>query len=505
MTIGRPTRAQLEAVAQDLNFEFEADDLDFFAAMLQPSFAAYDILDGLADYGPAVRYPRTPGYRPAAEENPHNAWFVKSEVRGASEGKLFGRTVALKDNICLAGVAMMNGSSTLEGYVPDVDATVVTRILDAGGIITGKANCEHFCLSAGSHTNPTGPTHNPHRWGYTTGGSSSGSAALVAAGDADMALGGDQGGSIRVPAAHCGIYGLKPTVGLVPYTGIMPIEATLDHVGPMTRNVADNALLLEVIAGPDGLDPRQGINGAPSDYGSVLGLGASGLRIGIVREGFGHTDSEADVDAKVRAAASQFAELGATVEEVSVPMHPLGAVLWLAIASEGSVGAMMNGNVFGTGWRGHYVTSLRTAHAAWRTQTGELSDTLKLVMMLGQYFSKHHHGRFYAKAQNISRLLRTVYNDALSRRDLLLMPTSPTKAGLIPELDAPRQHRMQVAAGSLANTSAFNVTGHPAMSVPCGIIDGLPVGMMLIARHHDEATIYRAAAAFEANVTWSQC
>ncbi len=500
MTIGRPTRAQLEAVAQDLNFEFEAGDLDFFAAMLQPSFAAYDILDGLPDYGPAVRYPRTPGYRPTAEENPHNAWFVKSEVRGASEGKLLGRTVALKDNICLAGVAMMNGSSTLRGYVPEVDATVVTRILDAGGLITGKANCEHFCLSAGSHTNPTGPTHNPHRRGYTTGGSSSGSAALVAAGDVDMALGGDQGGSIRVPASHCGIYGLKPTVGLVPYTGIMPIEATLDHVGPMTCNVADNALLLEVIAGPDGLDPRQGFNGAPGDYRSALGLGASGLRIGIVREGFGHTDSEADVDAKVSAAAIRFAELGATVEEVSVPMHPLGAVLWLAIASEGSVGALMNGNVFGTGWRGHYVTDLRTAHAAWRTRTGELSDTLKLVMMLGQYFSKHHLGRFYAKAQNISRLLRTAYDDALSRHDLLLMPTSPTKPGPIPDLDAPRQHRMQVAAGSLANTSAFNVTGHPAMSVPCGKVDGLPVGMMLIAGHHDEATIYRAAAAFEANV-----
>ncbi len=505
MTIGRPTRAQLEAVAQELHFQFNTDDLEFFAAMLQPSFAAYDILDDVADYVPAIRYPRTPGYRPSAAENPHNAWFVKSEVRGASEGKLLGRTIALKDNICLAGVLMTNGSSTLEGYVPDVDATVVTRILDAGGVITGKANCEHFCLSAGSHTNPTGPTHNPHRRGYTTGGSSSGSAALVAAGDADMALGGDQGGSIRVPASHCGIYGLKPTAGLVPYTGIMSIEATLDHVGPMTRNVADNALLLEVIAGPDGLDPRQcGIMPSLS-YRSALGLGASGLRIGVVREGFGHTDSEADVDAKVRAAADRFAGLGATVEDVSVPMHALGAVLWLAIASEGSVGAMMNGNVFGTGWRGQYVTSLRAAHANWRSRTGELSDTLKLVMMLGQYFSKHHHGRFYAKAQNVSRLLRTVYDDALSRHDLLLMPTSPAKAGRIPGQDASRQHSMKMAAGTMANTSAFNVTGHPAMSIPCGMANGLPVGMMLIGRHHDEAIIFRAATAFEVSAECSQC
>ena len=152
---------------------------------------------------------------------------------------------------------MMNGTSTLEGYVPDVDATIVTRILDAGGFILGKAVCESLCFSGGSHTSDTGPVRNPHNTDYTTGGSSSGSAALVAAGEVDLAIGGDQGGSIRIPASWCGIYGLKPTYGLVPYTGIFPIELTLDHTGPMARSVADVALLLEAIAGPDGLDPRQ--------------------------------------------------------------------------------------------------------------------------------------------------------------------------------------------------------------------------------------------------------
>ena len=161
----------------------------------------------------------------------------------------------MKDNICLAGVPMMNGASTLEGYVPDVDATVVQRILDAGGTIVGKSVCEYFCFSGGSHTSSSGPVHNPHRQGYSAGGSSSGSAALVAAGEVPMALGGDQGGSIRMPASFCGIYGMKPTHGLVPYTGIMPIELTIDHTGPMTATVEDNALLLEVLAGPDGLDP----------------------------------------------------------------------------------------------------------------------------------------------------------------------------------------------------------------------------------------------------------
>src|SRR6202012_5737058 len=196
-----------------------------------------------------------------------------------------------KDNVCLAGVPMMNGASTLEGYTPDVDATIVTRILDAGGTILGKAHCEFFCLSGGSHTGALGPVHNPHKQGYSAGGSSSGSGALVAAGEVDMAIGGDQGGSIRIPSSFSGIYGMKGTHGLVPYTGVMPIEVTIDHTGPMTRNVRDNALLLEVLAGADGLDPRQGTPKV-SNYTEALGGGAKGLRIGVVKEGFGHPSSE---------------------------------------------------------------------------------------------------------------------------------------------------------------------------------------------------------------------
>src|SRR5262249_54354172 len=150
---------------------------------------------------------------------------------------------------------MTNGASTLEGYIPDTDASIVTRILDAGGTIIGKTNCEFFCFSSGSHTCAAGPVHNPHKMGHSAGGSSSGSAVVLATGEADMAIGADQGGSIRIPSALSGIYGMKATFGLVPYTGVMPVEFTLDHTGPMTRNVRDNALLLEVIAGPDGLDP----------------------------------------------------------------------------------------------------------------------------------------------------------------------------------------------------------------------------------------------------------
>ena len=491
-----PTPDELKAVGRHLGMSLSDADIAFFLETMSGSVAAYHAIEAMADPMPAVKYARTPGYRPEGAENKYNAWYYKSEVHGAPGGKLKGKRIALKDNICLAGVPMMNGASTLEGYVPDVDATIVTRMLDAGGTIVGKAHCEYFCFSGGSHTCAAGPVHNPRKPGYSAGGSSSGSAALVAAGEVDMAIGGDQGGSIRIPASYCGIYGMKPTHGLVPYTGIMPIELTLDHAGPMTATVADNALLLEVLAGADGLDPRQY---APrtAPYTEALGRGVDGLRIGLVKEGFGHHNSEKDVDASVRSAAAVFGKLGAKVGEVSVPMHAMGPAIWSPIALEGATELMMKGNGFGTNWRGLYVTSLIDAHSAWRHRADELSDTLKLSMLLGHYFVKHHRGHFYAKAQNLSRKLRDAYDAALADCDVLVMPTLPLKATPLPPADAPREVSIQRAFEMISNTAPFDATGHPAMSVPCGQSDGLPIGLMLIGKHWEESTIYRAAHAFE--------
>ncbi|OLE44689.1 MAG: amidase [Candidatus Rokubacteria bacterium 13_1_20CM_2_68_19] len=501
MPVTRPTVAQVRALADDLGFTLSDADAQSFLGLMAGSFAAYDAVAAMPDHVPAVRYPRTPGYRPEGAENRYNAWYVKTTVKGTQTGKLAGKTIVLKDNVCLAGVPMMNGASTLEGYVPDVDATIVTRMLDAGGTIVGKAHCEYFCFSGGSHTCAAGPVHNPRKPGYSAGGSSSGSAALVAAGEVDMAIGGDQGGSIRIPASYCGIYGMKPTHGLVPYTGIMPIELTLDHAGPMTATVADNALLLEVLAGADGLDPRQY---APrtAPYTEALGRGVDGLRIGLVKEGFGHHNSEKDVDARVRSAAAVFGKLGAKVGEVSVPMHAMGPAIWSPIALEGATELMMKGNGFGTNWRGLYVTSLIDAHSAWRHRADELSDTLKLSMLLGHYFVKHHRGHFYAKAQNLSRKLRDAYDAALADFDVLVMPTLPLKATPLPPADAPREVSIQRAFEMISNTAPFDATGHPAMSVPCGQSDGLPIGLMLIGKHWEESTIYRAAHAFEQAGDW---
>lgn len=501
MSIRRPTLEQMRSLVGGLHMSMGDREIMDYMSLMEATFEAYDVVAGMPDNLPQVKYPRTPGYRPPASENPMNAWYVKSEVRGAHTGPLAGRKVVLKDNVCLAGVPMMNGASTLEGYTPDVDATVVTRILDAGGTIVGKAHCEYFCLSGGSHTNATGPVHNPWKMGYIAGGSSSGSGALVGAGEVDMAIGGDQGGSIRMPASFCGAYGMKPTHGLVPYTGVMPIEPTIDHAGPITQNVRDNALLLEVIAGEDGLDPRQY---APSidRYTEALRQGVSGMRIGIVREGFGRAESESDVDEKVRVAARRFRDLGATVEDISVPMHMQGQAIWTPIALEGLTDIMMHGNGFATGWKGLYVTSLLDYHSNWRARADELSKSLKISMFVGEYMLKHHRGHYYAKAQNLSRRLRAAYDAALGQYDLLLMPTMPMKAQPLPPSDAPLALYIQRAFEMIGNTCPFDTTGHPAMTIPCGLSEGLPIGMMLIGRHYRESTIYRAAAAFERIGDW---
>jgi amidase len=502
MPVKTPTLEELGRVASRFGLSVTQDDLRSYQGLMGGMLASYNRLDQLPEPTLAVKYPRDAGYRPAPAENPLGAWYWRTHITGASSGPLAGKTLAIKDNVCVAGVPMMNGSSVLEGYVPRSDATIVTRILDAGGTILGKAVCESLCFSGGSHTSDTGPVRNPHDPTRSTGGSSSGSAALVAAGAVDMAIGGDQGGSIRIPSCWCGIYGLKPTYGLVPYTGIFPIELTLDHTGPMARTVADVALLLEVIAGPDGLDPRQRADQQGEAYTQALTGHARELRLGIVEEGFGWPGtSEADVDAAVREAAHAFERLGATVTSISLPLHRNGVDIWTAIGIEGATMLMVQGNSMGTNWKGHYTTDLLDVYARGRlTRADDLSETVKLVMLLGQYMQEHYHGRYYAKGQNLARLLTQAYDAALQECDVLVMPTLPMKATVLPAPGASREETVARAFEMTVNTMPTDVTGHPALNVPCAVSGGLPVGMMLIGRQGEEATLLRAAHAFEQQV-----
>jgi urea ABC transporter ATP-binding protein UrtE len=500
MTIKRPTLSQMRDMANRFGMNLSDEDLEEYREIIEPYMQAYDRLDAMPDYLPEVRYPRSPGHFPNPTENPLNAWYVKTEVRGAPDGKLRGKRIAIKDTICLAGVPMMNGSSIMEGYTPEIDATIVTRMLDAGAVITGKAHCENFCLSGGSHTNAKGPIHNPWKRGYMAGGSSGGSAALVAAGEVDMAIAGDQGGSIRIPSSNCGVYGMKPTHGLVPYTGAMPIEQTIDHLGPVTNTVADNALLLEVLAGEDGLDPRQ-YKPTVYSYTEALGRGAHGMRIGVLTEGFGHENSEADVDGKVRQAADRFRELGARVEEISIPEHYTAMDAWTAITLEGLQDGMMWGNSTGTNYRGLFLPSMTDHMSQWQGRADELSHSLKACMFVGEHFQRQYRGRFYGKGQNIMRLCNERYLAALKQYDLLLMPTLPIKPQPHPPADCSLSLYVQRAFEMVPNTAPFN-GGLPAMSIPCGLSDGLPIGMMLVGPHYGEMKIYQAADAFEQSGDW---
>ena len=497
MPIDTPSEGQISEIAAGLGIDLSAQDAASFAALVARVLPTYERLDELDEPTLPIKYPRGPGHRPAADENPNNAWYWKTTIEGAPEGPLAGRRIAVKDNISVAGVPMMNGSRILEGHVPELDAMVVTRMLDAGGSIVGKAACEDMCFSGASHTCKSGPVTNPHRPTHSAGGSSSGCGALLATGEVDMAIGGDQGGSIRIPSSWCGVVGLKPTYGLVPYTGAFPIEMTLDHVGPMARTVRDVAALLAVVAGADGFDPRQA-GAVAGDYLSELDDGAVGLRIGVVREGFGRPESEAVTDEAVRAAVSRFGELGASFSEVSIPMHLDGTDIWAGIQIEGAAQQLIGGNGLGTNWSGHYATGLQEAYVSGlRSRPEDLCDTVKVGLLLGDYVRRVTPGTYYAKAQNLRRALRAAYDTALADFDVLAMPTIPFRATELPASDCTREEYVERSHDMGGNTCPFDASGHPALSVPCGAVDDLPIGLMLIGRHWDEATVLRLGAAFE--------
>ncbi|MGH9073294.1 MAG: amidase, partial [Acidimicrobiales bacterium] len=455
MSVARPSDDDLRDIARRYHFGLADGDVTALRAIVDTTLASYDRLDELDEPIEAPRWPRDGGRAPAAGENPYGAWAWMVDIAGAPDGPLAGRTVAVKDNICVAGVPMSNGTSLLSGYVPEADATVVERVLGAGGRVVGKAVCESLCFSGGSHTSDSGPVRNPYDITRTTGGSSSGCAALLAAGQVDLAIGGDQGGSVRIPACWSGVHALKPTWGLVPYTGAFPIEATLDHLGPMARSAADVALLLEVLAGPDGLDPRQGSGPRPEPFaGAALTGDVGGLRLGLVAEGFAWDGlSEPVVDEAVRAAAASFSRLGATVSEVSVPWHRDGIHVWNGIALEGATALMVAGNGMATNWKGRYTTSLLEHFGRARRERGDaLSVTTKLNVLAGQWMSDTYLGRYYGKAQNLARALAAAYDRALADHDLLVMPTLPLRATEIPESTAPLAEQVGRALEMIPNT-----------------------------------------------------
>jgi amidase len=499
MAIRPPVESDLAAVAERYGLELGSADMASFLPFASGLLSSWTAVEEL--YARTAPTPRTdrPWSRPTERDNPLGAWYVLTDIRETDGGLLAGRTVAIKDNVMVAGVPMMNGSETVEGFVPSRDATVVSRLLAAGATITGKAVCEDLCFSGGSHTSRTGPVRNPWDLTRSAGGSSSGSAALVAAGAVDVAIGGDQGGSVRIPSAYSGTVGHKPTHGLVPYTGAFPIELTLDHLGPITRTVADAGLVLGVLAGADGLDPRQPPDVTGGDYSAALVGPVEGLRIGVVGEGFGLPDvSQPGVDEAVRAAIEQLRAAGCIVADVSVPWHRDAMHVWNVIATEGATVQMIDGNAYGMNYKGLYDPELIEFYGRqWRERASRFSETVKLVVMAGRFAIDSGHGQHYAMARNLAYELRQAYDDALADHDVLVMPTLPLTATTIPAADAPREEHLARALEMIGNTAPFDVTGHPATSVPAGLVDGLPTGLMIIGRHFDDGTCLRVANAIE--------
>lgn len=494
MTASRPSAADIDAAAEHFGFHLDPQSREDFLAIVGATMRSYAAVDDL--YNRLAR-PQTPerGYHfPEPEQNPLGAWYVTAEIRSGAEGPLAGRPVAIKDNIAVAGIPMMNGSRAVEGFIPSRDATVVERLLAAGATIAGKSVCEDLCCSSSSFTSASGPVRNPWDTTRETGGSSSGSAALVAAGAVDLAVGGDQAGSIRIPASLCGIVGLKPTYGLVPYTGSIPLERTIDHLGPMTRTVADAALLLTVLAGYDGLDPRQPADLPVVDYRAALTGDIAGVRVGVLTEGFGQRNSLPGVDELVRSAAQRFVEIGCSVAEISVPEHRAAFHVFTVICTEGGTYQMLDGNGCGLGVEGLYDPELMAYFATHRkAKADQLSSLVKATALSGHYGLNALGGATYAKARNLVPHMRAAYDAALQRYDVLVLPTTPVTAQPLPaDLSA-----IGPALGKVINTAPLDITGHPAISVPAGLVDGLPAGMMIVGKRFDDATVLRVADAFE--------
>ncbi len=458
---------------------------------------------------------RDPGYRPTQDEDPLNVFIRKCWVEGAADGPLKGKTVGLKDHISVAGIPLTLGSHFMEGYIPDFDASIVTRLLAAGATIVGKMNMDDFSLGGPglSGTGDFGRPLNPHNPDHVTGGSSSGSAAAVAGGLVDIAFGGDQGGSIRLPAAWSGTLGLMATHGLIPHTGVCGLDPSIDYVGPMTRTVEDLTAVLECVTGPDGYDPRQTqLPALPPGYSQALTRGVDGLTIGIVSEGFGFTGSQPAVEQTVHEALASLEGAGAQLISVSVPLHDKALMALLPIYFEGGK-HMFDTNLGGAFARTYYPTSMVSSFGRFKHSHGHaLPLNYKLGLMLGSYLNRFTHGRLYAKAHNVRPTFVKQYNQALSQADILALPTTPMTAPVYRQpKDAQEAIEHTLFGGQLGmdiglvahNTAPFNLTGHPALSIPCGKVKGLPVGLMLVAPYFREDLLIQVAAVYQSLIAWT--
>lgn len=411
-------------------------------------------------------------------------------ARGDDPGPLAGVPVALKDNMCTRGVPTTCSSKILAGWCPPYDATVVERLAGAGAVAIGKTNLDEFAMGSSTENSAFGPTRNPRDTSRVPGGSSGGSAASVAAGFSPVSLGSDTGGSIRQPAALCGVVGVKPTYGRVSRYGLVAFASSLDQIGPFANTVLDAALVLDVIAGHDPRDSTSIPQDAPA-VAAALGEGVDGLRIGLITELLGEGIAP-DVAARVHQAAEALEAAGAKVGEASVPAttYGLSAYYLIAPAEASSNLARYDGVRYGL-----RVDAPLTGEMMEATRTAGFGAEVKRRIMLGTYaLSAGYYDAYYGKALKVRTLIARDFDAAYDQYDLLLSPTSPTTAFALGEKTA---DPLTMYLNDVCTIPA-NLAGHPAMSVPFGTgDDGLPVGVQVLAPALGEVAMFRAAAVLE--------
>jgi len=411
---------------------------------------------------------------------------------------LQGVPIAIKDNLCTRGIRTTAGSRALDGFVPPYDATCVARLEEAGAIVVGKTNCDEFAMGSSTEHSAFGPTRNPWDPSRTPGGSSGGSAVAVAAGMVPVALGSDTGGSVRQPAALCGVVGLKPSYGRVSRYGLIAFASSLDQVGPLARTVVDAAMVLNVIAGADAADATSSRQAVP-DFTAALTGDVRGLRIGIVRAML-----DEGVDPGVRSAVTEALDVlrrrGAVLVDVALPhaRYAIPTYYLIATAEASSNLARYDGVRYGSRATGGECPDLRRLYE--ETRASGFGAEVKRRIILGTFvLSAGYQDAYYLKAQQVRTLIRRDYDAAFRQVDVLATPTSPTPAFRLGErIDDPLQ--MYLAD---VFTVGVPLAGLPAVSVPCGFTAGrLPVGLQLVSRMFDEETLLRVADAYEREVEW---